>query len=308
MRALTGAVLVLATAASLAACGTVSVPAAGGAGAHPSGTTRAAADPGPPAGSRAEATALAGRLLSGLPAPAGARRLPATPLPASVRAAFAAPAGADHLDLHRLFAVARPMDALAGVLAARVPAGLSLDGTGSGWVRSVETMREVDYAPRSVPPGIYSARLVLTMVPAAAGGSLLLADAQVIWYPARTSAEYIDPARYHVLTVAVTLYGSSVRTIHRVVTSRAVIARLAGALNRSQAEPPVAFGCPAIFAEYRLSLSVSRHTRPVVVITANEWSCGGTGITVDGRVQPALADGGAVAALVNHALGLDPKP
>jgi hypothetical protein len=308
MRAAIGAILVLATASTLAGCGTVTVPPAGARSARPGASTPAPAVPGPPAGSRAEATALAGRLLSRLRLPSGARRLPATPLPPAVRQAYAAPGGADHLDLYRLFAAAQPMNALAGVLAARVPAGLSLDGTGSGWDRDVETMREVDYAPRSVPAGIYSAQLVLTVVPATSGGSLLLADAQVIWYPSRTAAEYIDPARYHVLNVAVTLFGHSVHTIHRVVTSQAVINRLAGALNRSQAEPPVAFGCPAIFAEYRLGLSVSRHTRPVVVITTNQWSCGGSGITVDGRAQPGLADGGAVAALVNRALGIKPTP
>jgi hypothetical protein len=308
MRVVIGAVMVLVTAASLAACGTAAAPRAAGPDPHPGATTPALADPGPAAGSRAEATALARQLLSRLRLPAGARRLPATPLPASVSDAFAAPAGPDHLNLHQLFAVARPMNALAAVLAAHVPAGLSLSGTGSGWDRDVETMREVDYAPRSVPASIYSARLVLTVVPATSGRSLLLADAQVIWYPPRTAAEYIDPARYHALTVAVTLYGRSVRTIRRVVTSQAVITRLAEALNRSQAEPPVAFGCPLIFAEYRLALSVSPHTGPVVVITTNEWACGGSGITVDGQAQPPLADLGAVAAIVNRALDLNPRP
>jgi hypothetical protein len=300
--------VVLVAAAALTACGTTAAPRAGGPDPHPVGTRSVQADPGPAAGSRAEATALARQLLSRLRLQAGVRRLPATPLPAPVRNASAAPAGPDHLDLQQLFATAQPMNALAGALAAHVPAGLSLGGTGSAWDRDVETMREVEYAPRSVPASIYSARLVLTVVPAASGRSLLLADAQVIWYPPRTAAEYIDPARYHALTVTVTLYGRSVRTIHRVVTSQAVITRLAEALNRSQAEPPVAFGCPLIFAEYRLALSVSARTGPVVVITTNEWACGGSGITVDGQAQPPLADLGAVAAIVNRALGLNPRP
>ena len=131
------------------------------------------------------------------------------------------------------------------------------------------------------------------MVPDSSGGSLLRADAQVIWYPSRTAAEYVDPTRYHVLAITVTVDGRKMHTIHRVVTSQADIARLAEALDRSPAEPPVAINCPAIFVTYQLALSVSRHSRPVVMIWTNSIGCGGTAITVDGRPQPALADRGA---------------
>jgi len=224
MRALTGAILVLAaaslTAVSLAGCGTVRVPSASTPSARPGAATSAPGLPtrlahsslttpapglaAPPAGSRAEATALAGRLLSLLELPAGARRLPATSLPPSLREPATEVAGASaSLDLYRLFAVPQPLDALAGALAARVPAGLSLGSTGQSSGPGEVTTREVGYAPRSVPAGIYSAQLVVTMAPAASGGSLLRADAEVIWYPPRTAAEYIDPARYHVLTVTV---------------------------------------------------------------------------------------------------------
>jgi hypothetical protein len=310
MRAITGAIGILVTvviAASLAACATVAAPHAGG---PPRGVTASdPAVPGPPGGSRAEAAALAGRLLSLLRLPVGARRLPATSVPPSLREPATAAAGASaSLDLYRLFAAPQPLDALAAALAARVPAGLSLGGTGQGGGPDGVTMREVDYAPGSLPAGIYSAQLVLTMVPAASGGSLLRADAQVIWYPSRTAAEFIDPARYHVLTVAVTVYGRGERTINRVVTSRAVISQLAGALNRSLAEPPLTLSCPLIFADYRLALAASRHSRPAVVVTATRWPCGGTGITVGGRAQPPLADNGAVVAIADRALGINPQP
>ena len=328
MRALTGAILVLAaaslTAVSLAGCGTVRVPSASTPSARPGAATSARGLPtrlahstlttpapglaAPPAGSRAEATALAGRLLSLLELPAGARRLPATSLPPSLREPATEVAGASaSLDLYRLFAVPQPLDALAGALAARVPAGLSLGSTGQSSGPGEVTTREVGYAPRSVPAGIYSAQLVVTMAPAASGGSLLRADAEVIWYPPRTAAEYIDPARYHVLTVTVTLSGRSEHTITRVVTSRAVIRALAVALNRSQAEPPLILECPLIFATYRLAFAESRHSRPAVVVTATRWPCGGSGITVGGRAQPALADNGAVVAIADRVLGINPR-
>jgi hypothetical protein len=193
-------------------------------------------------------------------------------------------------------------------MAARVPVGLVWASTGQGGGPGGVTMRDVSYTPRSVPAGIYSAQLVLTMVPDGSSASLLRADAQVIWYPPRTAAEYIDPARYHALTVTVTLYGRGVHTIRRVVTSQAVISQLAGALNRSQAEPSLTINCPLIFASYRLALAVSRHSRPVVVITATRWPCGGSGITVGGQAQPPLADNGAVVAIADRALGINPRP
>ncbi len=259
--------------------------------------------------SRAEAAALAGQLLSRLRLPAGARRLPATPLPASVsQPAFFPVASVTYLDLHRLFAVAQPLDALAEIMAARVPAGMSWEGTGQGGGPGGVTERDVSYVPRSVPAGIYSAQLVLTMVRAGSGGSLLRADAQVIWYPPRTAAEYIDPARYHVLTVTVTVSGRSQRVITRVVTSRAVIGQLATALNRSQAEPALTLNCPLIFADYRLAFAVARNRRPAVVVSATRWPCGGTGIAVGGQAQPPLADNGAVVAIVDGALGINPQP
>jgi hypothetical protein len=308
MRAAIGAILVLAMTATLAACGTVRVPPASGPRAHPGGSTPAPAIPAPPAGSRAEAAALAASLLSRLPLPAGARRLPPTPVPASVSEPASQYAdGATSLDEHELFAVAQPLDALAAAAAARVPAGLSEDGTGYASGPGGVTMREVDYQPQSVPAGIYSAQLVLTMAPAGSG-SLLRADAQVTWYPPRSSAEYIDPGRFHVLTITVTLFGQRVRTVRKVVTSQALIARLAEALDRSRAEPPVTFSCPLIFATYQLALSVSPDRPPVVVISATRWPCGGSRITVDGKPQPPLADDGAVVAVADQALGFTPQP
>ena len=311
MRALTGASLVLAAGvavASLTGCGTAS--ASPGGDASPIPGELASAAPGlatPPAGNRTEAEALARLLLSRLRLPAGTRRLPATPAPPYLSQPAYEAAGAQ-VDEHRFFAVAEPPATLSGYLVAHVPYGMTSFGTGQLSGPGQPTELDVSYLARPVPAGIYSAQVVLTMVPDSSGGSHLRADAQVIWYPPRTAAEYVDPARYHVLTMTVTVDGRKVHTIHKVVTSQADIARLAAALNRSPAEPPVYVSCPAIFVTYQLALSVSRDTRPAVVVVANSISCGGTSITVNGRPQPALADDGAVAAAAARALGYTPKP
>jgi len=312
MRALTRVILVLAaaslTAASLAGCGTVSASPAADPSPIPGELGSAA--PGsaaPPAGNRAEADALARLLLSRLRLPAGTRRLPDKPAPAFLGQPAYSSAGAQ-LDEHRFFAVAEPPAALSGYLTAHVPDGMTSFGTGQSSGPGEPTTWDVGYLARAVPAGIYQAGVALTMVPDGSGGSHLRADAQVTWYPPRTAAEYVDPARYHVLIMTVTVDGRKMRTIHKVVTSQADIARLADALDRSPAGPPVTINCPAIFVTYQLALSVSRHARPAVVIVANSIGCGGTAITVDGRSQPALADRGAVAAAAAHALGYTPKP
>jgi hypothetical protein len=294
---------------AVAACGSVAAPPAGGGHPRAGGTAPSAAVPGPPAGSRAEAAALARLMLSRLRLPAGTRRLPPTPLPPSLsQPAVQQAGGATSLDLHQLFAVAQRLDAVAAGLAARVPGGLTRGSTGEGSGPGGVTMREVSYTARSLPAGIVAAQLVLTVVPAGSGGSLLRADAEVIWYPSRSAAEYIDPARYHVLSIAVTIFNPRLRTIRKIVTSQAVITRLAEALDRSPAEPGTAVSCPMSFATYRLALSVSRSSRPTVVVFATRWPCGGSAITVSGQVQPALADDGAVVALADQALGMTPQP
>lgn len=297
----------LALAATLTACGSVTAPSSTAPPVlHPSAVPAATTIPVPPFGTRAEAAALARQLLARLILPPGAARLPQTPLPRSLTAPFYGPAEATpSLDQYRLFALTQPMAAAAAFLAAHVPAGLGDGGTGSGSGPGGVTMQEVTYLDHQVPAGLSWTQLVLTVVPASSGRSLLRADAQVIWYPPRSAAEYIDPARYHVLSITVSVAGRKPHTVHKVVTSQPFIARLATALNRMQAEPLETVNCPAIFAQYQLSFSVSQASRPAVVVSANETGCGGASITVNGRQQPPLVDqGGTVAALVDRAVSV----
>ena len=299
MRVLIGVALVLATVAALAACGTVAAPAAGP-HAHPADTTPVI--PGPPGGSRAQAAALAGQVLARLQLPAGTRRLPPKPVPPSLREpALGTAIGDTSFDLPQFFVVPQPMGAVEAGLAAHAPAGMSQDGTGEGSGDNGPFL-EVSYLVQSVPAGIASAEIVLTVVPAGPGGSLLRADAQILWYPSRTATEHVDPGRYRVLTIDATIWGQQVYTVHKIVTSQAVIARLAQALNRSPAQPPVTIACPSDSETYRLALSVSRRSRPVVVISATESGCGGSAVIVNGQPQPALDDQGAVGALAHQAL------
>jgi hypothetical protein len=302
MRVLIRTGLALAALAALAACGTATAPVP-----DPLST---AMPPGPPPGSRAEATTLAGLLLSRLDLPPGALRQAGEPLPPSLsQPAYGCAGCTAYVDVHQLFAVAEPVASVVTFLAAHAPAGLAVSGTGQGSGPGTGSWQEVDYAVQRVPAGIAGAQIVVTVVAAVSGGSMLRADAQVTWYPPRTFAEYIDPDHYHALTITAAIYGGrAVRTVRAVVTSQAVIARLAEALDRSPAEPPGTVVCPAGLVSYQLAFSVSRRARPDVVVSAVPSSCPATGITVGGQLQPALADGGAVAALAGQALHATSRP
>jgi hypothetical protein len=300
--------LALATAATLAACGSVAAPTASGPSADPSASTPGSARPGPPAGNRAQATALALQLLSRVWLPSGARRLSPSALPPFLRTPpFWVPATAA-VDDHRQFALSQSMAAAAAALTAHVPSGMSLGTTGSASASGGVTTMLVSYDVGSVPAGIYQARLALTVAPASTGGSIVRADAQVIWFPPRTAAEYIDPSRYHVLRITVTVLNPRLRTISKVITSQAVIARLADALNQSPVQPVAPPSCPVIFATYRVEFAVSAHSRPAIVISASRWGCGGAYVSAGGHRQPPLQDAEVVVATADRLLGINPQP
>lgn len=302
----------LAACLSVAACASPATPAASPPTLHLIHITADSVQPVPPAGSRAEAHALATELLTRLRLPAGARRLPPNPTPQAVEPSLWGGAAAA-LDVHELFELPESITAAAALFAARVPPGLSISVTslGTGLVGPVGAMvayTEVAYEPRSVPAGVDAAQLVLTIAADTSGGSVVRVDAQVIWYPPRSAAEYIDAARYDVLTIAVTVFNPNLRTITKVVTSQADITQLADALNRSKVEPTRIANCPAIFATYRLAFAVSPHQAPVVVVSATLQPCLGVQITVDGRKQPPLQDDATVVAIADRLLGFTPQP
>jgi hypothetical protein len=307
------AALILATAATtvtLAACASAATaPPTSRPPAHSVGIKPTSAVPSPPAGSRAEAAALASTMLSRLRLPTGADRLPPVPVPPSLSQPTLMAGATASLDVYQLFELPQTMGAAAAALTAHVPGGLILAVTGGPGVGSNGvSSQDVGYAVRSVPAGVYAAWVVLTLTPTATGGSLLRADAQVIWYPPRTAAEYIDPTRYRVLTIAITTLNPRLNTIDRVVTSPAAIAQLAEALDRSQVNPVRTVSCPAIFATYRLAFAVSRQTTPAVVVTASRSPCEGAQVSVGAQKQPSLQDAATVVAISDRLVGVTPQP
>jgi hypothetical protein len=245
-----------------------------------------------PAGSSAEATALAMRLLAELVLPAGAARLRQQAVPAALRHPGFTGAGED-VDLYRYYRLPMTMAAAESFLQAHPPAGLTFDTTGTVGLGN-------DYlagSPRSLPPGIGAVMLQYTMATVPGGGSLLSADVQVMFYPPRSAAEYLDPARFRSVTVSAARWDSTVPAIRRTITSRREIAMLAGLVNWLPVMPPGSgpIGCPFIGGNmlfYQLEFTPVSGTGPVVVVKPD--GCLSDLVSVGGVRQPPLQDGDTV--------------
>jgi hypothetical protein len=270
---------VLAGLGCVAGCGsTVYRPAAA---ARPSASTSPSV---PPAGTKAEAGALARRMLSELVLPAGARRLPQRPVPGGV--SQAGQSLGTGVDEYRLFSVPTSMDAALRFVQAHLPAGLASAGSGwggQGTTPDYETLTAAVPA-RDVPPGIDLAQLVYTIAPDANGGSVLRADAQIIIFPARSAAEYLNPAGIRSVTVRTT----GPDPLSRTITSRPEITRLARLLDGEHAFPAgLVYSCPAELGPgYQLTFTPVSARWPTVVVDPN--NCTGSAVWADGVRQPSL--------------------
>ena len=287
---------VTATAAVLlAGCGTHApdLPARGRPG--PAVTTGSPAAAGLAAGSRAGARALARRLLSHLVLPPGARPVRLRVLPPLLRQPQIPDGGTHEADVYRLFLVSEPMTAVRGFLEAHLPVGMVRFGDGQAAGSGGVAMESVSYQPRALPAGIDGAELDAAVVPAAGGGSLLRADAAVIWYPARSAAERVDPARYRAAVVSVTLFNPRLHTVRLTIAATGVIARLATLADGLHAAPYQPPNCPAIVAGYRIAFVPAAWSSPQVVVTPS--GCMTVGVTVAGAAQPPLwGDTGLIRA------------
>jgi hypothetical protein len=243
------------------------------------------------AGSPAEAKAVARHLLAELVLPGGAAPLRQRQVPAALQHPSFTGAGQD-VDLYRYYNLPMTMPAADSFLSAHPPAGLTFDTTGTvGQGNDV-----LDGSPRSSPPGIAAVNLEYTMATASGGGSFLRADAQVMFYPPRSAAEYLNPASFRSVTVSATRFGSTVPTIRRTITSRREIAMLAGLVNRLPVRPPGSLiGCPFIGGNmvfYQLEFTPVSRTGPTVVVKPD--GCLSDLVSVGEISQPPLQDGEAV--------------
>ena len=246
-------------------------------------------------GARAErqARAYAERLLAKLALPAGAQRT-TWPGPQDRLLKPLLPDWLhDVVSVQALYRVGGP--GVGQFLAAHVPAGMIPGESG----QDSNGGMYADYIPRHLPSGIASAYLATVIMPTHSG-PVLRAEAQVVWYPPRSQAEYIRPGGYRsvTLTVPTAPDSSSAGTVTRTLTAPAAIAGLASLLNHLPALVPGVMFCPAVTGTDRLVFTPRASRWPRVVVTPS--GCFADSILVAGREQPALDDrgNGTIAAML----------
>lgn len=256
---------------------------------------------GPPGGSRAQARMLARKLLPMLILPKGTVRL--EQVPPQLRGRGVGLGARDVVGAHRQFALRPSLWDAARFFRTHVPAGMRFQSNGSDSGIGQSFTLDLADVLRSLPAGIYQAEIDLSVVRAPGGGSLMLADAQVVWSPARSKAEYIDPARFASVVLTAQVYYPKRRTVTRRVTSRSVITELAGLLNGMQASPDLAMPCPAPPVIYRAGFAVTADGRPSVVVDSG--SCQEIDISGHGHGQPPLVDhNGSFGSALNKLLDI----
>jgi hypothetical protein len=243
------------------------------------------------AGSSAEAKAVARHLLAELVLPAEAARLRQQRGPTALQHPGFTGAG-QNVDLYRYYRLPMTMAAADTFLRGHPPAGLTFDMTGTvGLGNDV-----LGGSLRSLPPGIAAVALEYTMATAPGGGSLLRADAQVMFYPPRSAAEYLNPVSFRSVTVSAARWDSTVPAIRRTIASRREIAMLAGLVNGLPVRPPGSLiGCPFIGGNmvfYQLEFTPVSKTGPAVVVKPD--GCLSDLVSAGGGTQPPLQDADTV--------------
>lgn len=303
LRQVGGAIMVVA----LAGCGSATaLPSAGRAGEHPGARAGSARHLGPRAGSPALARAVDRRMLAVLVLPAGAKRIGARSWPPRAESIGIGIGNANLVDVSRFFRLPQSPGVVYAFLHAHVPPGTKFVGDGSGFVPKSGSEQDVSYSLTSPPAGIEQDNMLdVNLVAGSRGGTVLRADAEVVWYPARSAAEFIRAARFRVVTVTAGYYIRPQRYVSRTetFTSPAVISRLARLLNGLHAIAPATILCPDHSAQVGVRFATAPGRRAIVVVSPA--SCVSDLVTVRGKPQPALEDFGSsrLLALVRSLLG-----
>jgi hypothetical protein len=245
---------------------------------------------GPPGGSPALARTVGRQMLLGLILPPRARHIGAQRQPERAESI-----GSDDLvDISRFYWLPQSLNAASSFLQTHIPAGDTVSGTGSGAAGQGGTdfYLLVSYALARPPAGIDpSTMLLATLAVGPRGGTVVRADAEVVWYPPRTAAEYLDPAAFRSVAITATLVNmhGKARTVTKIF-GRPVIDRLARVLNGLRTlSPPGPMSCPAMTGStFTLRLAPIAARVPATVVS--RASCVGELITVAGKAQPVLLD------------------
>jgi hypothetical protein len=262
----------------------------------------------PAAGSAALARTTAQRLLSSLIAPGGA--LPAGwsplagPVPADLQHEGEGPVVTSQaVNIRDVLTAPQSMSSVFAYLKAHMPAGVGSIGSGQTTEHGQLASDEITGQLSAVPAGIYLAAMSETIVASSAGHSLVLVDAEVVWHPARSAAEYLTASRFSAVHITATPTSGKKPPVRKTLTSPADLARLVNLLDGLQAAPQVPPGNLLPAATYQLSFTPAKASQPAVRV-------GDSGVltetvAVGGAAQPDLWDpANSLASLIDQLAGI----
>lgn len=240
----------------------------------------------PPAGTHAEALALAQQLVSGLVLPSGAQTTHQQRLPLPLQPPWGPAAGS--ADAGRVITAPQAIAEMRAFVLAHAPAGTHTTATGQQSGAAGLIAQDVYFDLRILPPGIADAALAIALVPRSDRTTLIAAYAHVTWFPARTTTEHLLAPSFRSVTVSARLLNPTPHDVTRTFSSAAIIANLASVLNSLQAAPDAATSCPASAASYQLRFSPRDQAASEVV--ASTVGCEAVQIATGVIPQPALWD------------------
>lgn len=235
----------------------------------------------------AAAQALAASLLDQVILPPGTKVT--TTMPAALDRLFSSPPTPNLIDLHRMFLVPGLAPEAVKDYLGRLPApGFTVDGMGR---LSHDGIFIVESGDPSDPAG--HPRLDEQMVAAPGGGTLVRADAWIVWLPSRSPGEVVTGSD---VTVVVSDRGMPMggvpapQSIELTVTDTVGAARLIRDFNAiPTAAPGMPFGCIA-HAGWTLAVTFTASGQ---AIAAQEDSCGHLMVTVGSSGAQDLQDSGS---------------
>lgn len=182
-----------------------------------------------------------------------------------------------------------PQAVLAWVTA-HVPVGFGPGGQGQA---ANEWFEQFSLPP---VPGVLTQRwLLVAAVGDGTGRTAIRVDAQVVWLPAKPSAERIPPSATAATVAPLPEFiPDSARPRPPgppvTITDPARVARIAALVDGLPVFPPGTFSCPAeVSGGIRLTFRASQTGPVLAVITADSSGCQVVSVVIDGHPQPALA-------------------
>lgn len=258
---------------------------------------------------RAEAMSL----LRELALPAGAVRAQHEPAGDGGVLAYAvsSPQTRDLVDLHGWWLVATRLPSVLAFIRAHPPGGSQPGGSGSGGGPHIPPNEYVSF---SLPPArgvLQSVELTVNAVSLHDGATGVRADAQVVWIVPRRASERI-PTGVHAIDITRTRRGQA-PSLSVSITDPAQVGKIVAMVDRLPRSQPGSYSCPSepvnppvVTFTFRAAAAgaVLAQAREVAFATGTGTPCEPMALSIRGRAEDSLEDGGTVLEKAGRLLGI----